>query len=45
VAWRLVDGDLAMEYLEEHPPAGKRSPGIIAWSEGEFDNVRIYTAR
>lgn len=40
----IVDGELAMEYVDEKPLEGKRLPGIIAWSEGEFDNVRIFTA-
>jgi len=38
-----VDGDLALEYEERHPLDGKRLPGIITWSDGEFDNVRIYS--
>jgi len=40
----IVDGEPAMEYEEPEPLEGRRLPGIIAWSEGEFDNLRIYTA-
>jgi len=39
-----VDGDLALEYEESDPLEGKRLPGVITWSGGEFDNLRIYTA-
>jgi len=31
-------------YAEAHPLAGARLPGVLAWGEGEFDNVRIYAA-
>ncbi len=41
----IVDGEMALEYEENHPLDGRRLPGIIVWSEGEFDNVRIYAAQ
>lgn len=40
----LIDGEPAMEYAEAHPLEGARLPGVLAWGEGEFDNVRIYGA-
>jgi hypothetical protein len=38
----IVDGHPALEYTDPRPLAGKRLPGLIAWGEGEFDNVRVY---
>ncbi|MCD6361326.1 MAG: hypothetical protein J7M38_10730, partial [Armatimonadetes bacterium] len=38
----IVDGQLALECTDPHPLKGRRLPGLIAWGEGEFDNVRIY---
>lgn len=38
----IVDGEPAIEYTDPRPLAGKRLPGLIAWGEGEFDNVRVY---
>ncbi|MFQ6096228.1 MAG: LamG domain-containing protein, partial [Armatimonadota bacterium] len=41
----IVDGRLVLEYADPDPLTTAYMPGIIAWSEGEFDNVRIYTGR
>ncbi|NCO40959.1 MAG: hypothetical protein COZ06_27590 [Armatimonadetes bacterium CG_4_10_14_3_um_filter_66_18] len=38
----IVDGKLALEYVDPKPVTNADMPGLIAWSEGEFDNVRIY---
>lgn len=38
----IVDGKPALEYVDPHPVTTADMPGLIAWSEGEFDNVRIY---
>lgn len=40
----IVDGKLVMEYRDPKPLEGARLPGLIAWGEGDFDNVRIYSA-
>ena len=39
----IVDGEPALEYADPTPVAAANMPGLIAWSEGQFDNVRIYT--
>jgi len=41
----LVDGKLALEYVDPKPVTVADMPGLLAWSEGEFDNVRIYAGK
>lgn len=41
----FVDGALALEYEDPHPLPTANVAGLLAWSEGEFDNVRVYTGR
>jgi hypothetical protein len=38
----LVDGKLAIRYKDPQPVTDADTPGLIAWSEGEFDNVRVF---
>jgi hypothetical protein len=40
----IVDGELALEYEDKEPLTKPDTAGVIAWGEGEFDNLRIYTA-
>ncbi|MBM3500296.1 MAG: hypothetical protein FJX74_16690, partial [Armatimonadetes bacterium] len=39
----IVDGELALEYEDEEPVTTADTAGLIAWGEGEFDNLRLYT--
>ncbi len=41
----VVEGELALEYTDRHPVTAANMAGLIAWSKGEFDNVRIYTGK
>ena len=38
----IVDGKLALRYKDPKPVTEADTPGLIAWSEGEFSNVRVY---
>lgn len=38
----LVDGKPAIRYRDPQPVTDANTPGLIAWSEGEFDNVKVY---
>jgi len=38
----VVDGKLALEYKDTKPVKSANMAGIIAWSDAEFDNLRIY---
>lgn len=39
----IIDGEAALEYQDNDPVTTADTAGIIAWGEGEFDNLRIYT--
>ncbi len=39
----VVDGKLALEYVDRKPVTSANLAGIISWSEAEFDNLRIFT--
>ena len=41
----IVDGTLVLEHVDSTPVQGADTAGIIAWSEAEFDNVRVYTGQ
>ncbi len=36
----VVDGGPTMQYTDP-----ERLPGLIAWGEGEFDSVRVYSGQ
>jgi hypothetical protein len=38
----LVDGRLAIRYKDLNPVTDADTPGLIAWSQGEFANVKVY---
>ena len=38
----VVDGQVALEYKDPAPVTDADMAGIIAWSEAEFDNLRIF---
>lgn len=39
----IVDGRLALEYVDLFPVKDADMAGLIAWRDSEFDNVRVYT--
>ena len=38
----VVDGRLALQYRDPKPVRDADTVGLCAWSQGRFDNVRIY---
>jgi hypothetical protein len=41
----IVDGKLALRFKDPKPVTDADTPGLIAWSEGEFSNVKVYQGK
>lgn len=41
----LADGELLMDWPDPKPVTDADMAGVIAWADGEFDNLRIHTGK
>ena len=41
----IVDGKLALEYVDPSPVKDADMAGVISWNDAELDNIRIYTGQ